>query len=464
MKFFVILCLALAAVQTSAQIRNYYTQVSGYGPDPASGTVNDQTTGTVMITYDPSTMIITANMTVTSSGLASGNAFTVAHIHNGTFGVAGPVVVALTKGSGIFGNVMWWAGTGTLDAWRAMQLDNGDLYINVHTTNKPAGELRGQIFPATNYWGAYLDGLQAGVATIGYGTGYCTYATSTMLLTCMASYFNVTATVAHVHGPGFMADSPAGVIFALTISASGNTGSVSGSATLTPAQQMYLMQGLFYFNIHSAAASSGEIRGQINMINSDPTKILSQTYTSPCTKSSQGYDISCATVNKGVAVINFATFYDSACTQIKLAATQTNYIAIAAASSAKKGYDNVAVNTLSMVGIVKNATEYMNACMSGFLMSGVSTTFNRVSCPNIFTPTYELLMPDNTAISFKITAGDGSVATGWWTDFTATSTVSASTASCPNYMSMYFTTTSSAGSIAPVSALMFVLAVVLAAL
>ena len=94
---------------------------------------------------------------VSADGLSS--AFTMAHIHAGAPGTAGPVVVPLQLAATPGGA----AGEGTLDAaaikgkradGSLMTMDDllaalrsGGLYVNVHTANNKAGEVRGQIKP-----------------------------------------------------------------------------------------------------------------------------------------------------------------------------------------------------------------------------------------------------------------------------------------------------------------------------
>lgn len=82
-------------------------------------------------------------------------AITMAHIHNGALGVAGPVVVTLflpgaptAAVNGIFTNGTLTAATlpsgVTLESLKTLLL-SGNAYVNVHTTANPTGEIRGQI-------------------------------------------------------------------------------------------------------------------------------------------------------------------------------------------------------------------------------------------------------------------------------------------------------------------------------
>src|SRR5258708_11118191 len=84
----------------------------------------------------------------TSSGAISGTVNpstidgTLAHIHEGPVGTAAPVIVPLAKGAG----GIWTVPDSTmLTPSQIDSLRNGNLYVNVHTTANPNGEIRGQI-------------------------------------------------------------------------------------------------------------------------------------------------------------------------------------------------------------------------------------------------------------------------------------------------------------------------------
>jgi large repetitive protein len=83
-------------------------------------------------------------MTVNFSGLTT--PVTVAHLHTGAFGSNGPVAVDLIPAvlqSGVTsGN---FTGTVQLTAAQIASLKAGDLYINIHTSTYPGGEIRGQL-------------------------------------------------------------------------------------------------------------------------------------------------------------------------------------------------------------------------------------------------------------------------------------------------------------------------------
>jgi hypothetical protein len=98
--------------------------------------------GTADLTYNPSTRVLTWN--ITYSGL-SGPA-TMAHIHGpAPQGKNAGIEIWLSRrGSEATSPI---TGRATLSATQARQLMAGDMYINVHTRAHPAGEIRGQIIP-----------------------------------------------------------------------------------------------------------------------------------------------------------------------------------------------------------------------------------------------------------------------------------------------------------------------------
>jgi len=119
-------------------------------PQPNVG--SSSPTGTA--TFTPSGNSISYKLT--ASGLTS--PVTVAHIHVGPPGKAGPVVVPLNISQGSDPSTA--TGEGSFDAsaikaspdgnkmsWNDLVsgLSNGSLYVNIHTQNNKPGEIRGQI-------------------------------------------------------------------------------------------------------------------------------------------------------------------------------------------------------------------------------------------------------------------------------------------------------------------------------
>jgi len=103
-----------------------------------------QTTGngTASLTYDPATRVVT--WSITYNGLSS--PVTMAHFHGpAEAGKNANVAVWLSKqGSPVESPIK---GEATLTPEQAQQFTAGEMYINVHTRDHPAGEIRGQVTP-----------------------------------------------------------------------------------------------------------------------------------------------------------------------------------------------------------------------------------------------------------------------------------------------------------------------------
>lgn len=88
-----------------------------------------------------------------------------AHIHTGTVGMNGGVEVNLSPPDVpvVVTDTLTWDGTDILTDELVAAAEDGGLYVNVHTTAVPSGELRGQVVVAVNGDGAgnqyYIDEL-----------------------------------------------------------------------------------------------------------------------------------------------------------------------------------------------------------------------------------------------------------------------------------------------------------------
>jgi hypothetical protein len=98
--------------------------------------------GTADLTYDPTTRVVTWN--ITYSGMSS--PVTMAHFHGpAKQGQNAPVVIWLTSKTTPPSSPI--TGSATLTPEQAQQFLAGEWYVNVHTQSHPAGEIRGQVMP-----------------------------------------------------------------------------------------------------------------------------------------------------------------------------------------------------------------------------------------------------------------------------------------------------------------------------
>jgi hypothetical protein len=104
--------------------------------------VQTQGSGAADLTYDPSTRVVT--WSITFSGLSSDA--TMSHLHGpAASGKNAPVKVWLSEKGGVVTSPI--KGQATLSPSDAQEFLAGEMYINVHTKDHPAGEIRGQVLP-----------------------------------------------------------------------------------------------------------------------------------------------------------------------------------------------------------------------------------------------------------------------------------------------------------------------------
>ena len=179
---------------------------------------------------------------------------TLMHVHVGAAGVNGAAVFDL--GDPTSPVTATWTG---MSEQEVDDLLAGELYVNVHTAGRPAGEIRGQILPRTFDSLAFpMDGAQQVPPNASPHTGSCLAdldePATAVLVEC--SHDVVIPTVAHVHSAPRGENGPS--LFTFTSPAD-----PSGTAALTPVEVAELVAGLLYVDVHSADSPDGEIRGQI---------------------------------------------------------------------------------------------------------------------------------------------------------------------------------------------------------
>jgi hypothetical protein len=203
---------------------------------------------------------------VTVDGAYSGLTSTAsaAHIHIGAPGVNGGVILALGITGGTSGSI---TGSGTLSAANVNAMLAGNTYVNLHTSNFPGGEIRGQIVDAIPHVHTYefpLSGDQEvpPVPTPGHGEATVVLNEVSREVTVDGTFADLTAnaSAAHIHigAPGVNG----GVIVTLSVPPA-TSGTITGSGTLSAANRDAMLDGNTYINVHTSNFPGGEIRGQI---------------------------------------------------------------------------------------------------------------------------------------------------------------------------------------------------------
>jgi CHRD domain len=186
-----------------------------------------------------------------------------AHVHRGDAGSSGPVVIPLAtpNASG--------EASGCANASRtivqAILADPGSYYVNVHTTEFPAGAVRGQLTgtstSAFGWVGAFeLKGTSEPNAK---GTAVVRLRRDAGLACYRLRVENVTlpTVAAHIHRGGASVNGPVVVTFNAPGSEGGSSGCATAPATLI--DEIVASPSGFYVNVHTKEHPAGAIRTQL---------------------------------------------------------------------------------------------------------------------------------------------------------------------------------------------------------
>lgn len=204
------------------------------------------------------------------SGVVTG-----AHLHYGNDLEAGGVAYVLdvestghsVKGSfDVNADIVSGTPAGFLDS-----LFQGNIYINMHTSDFPAGEVRGNLALETGIeFDAAMDTIQEGHDVI---SDYASKGVAQLSLnadfTELEYYIVVDSltgpiTGAHLHNATAGNDGP--VLVALTVGSSNVLSGTITGADLTDELIHELLESAVYINVHTADNANGEVRGQVNRV------------------------------------------------------------------------------------------------------------------------------------------------------------------------------------------------------
>jgi hypothetical protein len=186
---------------------------------------------------------------ISFTGLTS--AETAAHFH----GPAAPgsnagVLVALPPGNPKVG--VW-----NYPEIREADILAGRIYMNIHTSNNPGGEIRAQLVSQAGLADQAQEVPPTGSSASGFGLAVIDRAANTLSYYIAFTGLSSAETAAHIHGFALHGTN-AGVLQALP------SGSPKvGVWNYTDAQEEQVLSGQIYYNIHSVNFPGGEIRGQL---------------------------------------------------------------------------------------------------------------------------------------------------------------------------------------------------------
>ncbi len=258
-KIYFIIAVLLTSFSASSQNRFFYANLQGSQEVPPSGS---SATGVVVVKYNSATKLL--ELWGDYKDLAT--AATASHIHSpAPVGTNAGVLVALTLSGGTSGTI-----TGSVTLTPAQETDfyAGNMYVNVHNANFPAGEIRGQLMEATNGQSNFFTGRLQGAQEVppnpstATGMVHAILDRSLNMVYATGSFAGLTsaASAGHIHKAAPTV--AGGVLIPLVFSAA--TGGVFHvTSTVLPADATEIANGNSYINIHSATYPGGEIRGQM---------------------------------------------------------------------------------------------------------------------------------------------------------------------------------------------------------
>ncbi len=157
-----------------------------------------------------------------------------------------------------------FTGNSTIGTWTGFNdinlqdLLRGRVYMNLHTANFPAGEIRGTFYYYDGTFVTMLNGTQAGTSSNGTGTAWLHYGTQSD-----SAFFRVTfAGLSGTYTGSHFHLAPAGTVIEPIVTSD----SVTGVGGWLPPDSITaaVVKGNIYANIHSTAFPGGDIRGTLS--------------------------------------------------------------------------------------------------------------------------------------------------------------------------------------------------------
>lgn len=203
-----------------------------------------------------------------------------AHIHLGLAGSNGDVSVILNaqvSSDGRFGVFNIQDNTYELTSDQIMALESRRMYVNIHSTMFPDGEIRGQLLPDADFLGqALLTGHQEVPSVLTTGMGKVMVELNGSELVISGSFANLTtpfdpeiAGGAHIHLGSVGQNGGVAIILNANIAGDGLSGRFepeNNTFFLDEEIVNRILRRETYINIHTTGFPPGEIRGQITAL------------------------------------------------------------------------------------------------------------------------------------------------------------------------------------------------------
>lgn len=206
------------------------------------------------------TTIHRTDLTLTTNVISDVQNPTAAHIHQAFAGLNGAPVITLQQDGGSAN----FSASQTITQAQMDALNNGEWYINIHSTQNASGEIRGQLLPKDlRLFVVDLDGDQVvpPVTTAASGRGFVTLDVDDASIRAYVNTADISIAAAHIHRGDVGVSG--NVLEPLLINGNDAQLLELGPLTLSPTDLGLLQSEGLYINVHTATNPAGEIRGQI---------------------------------------------------------------------------------------------------------------------------------------------------------------------------------------------------------
>ena len=225
-------------------------------------TGRNETGNITMDLYDDNSL----EFTITINNLSSTDELIASHIHNGDVVSTGGIEITLVDAIDITYSGNTASGTVMLTASQISALQGDDVYVNVHSTEFPAGLVRGQIDKTiSNAYNVALSPLNEVPPVMGRserGNAYIRLVGSTMYYKVVVTDLEATDAIIGGHIHEGSSTENGGVLIDLGITDDTQL-DITKNITLSSVELDKVINDELYVNIHSGKEPAGLLRGQI---------------------------------------------------------------------------------------------------------------------------------------------------------------------------------------------------------